>query len=356
MNFSAIESAITQISGTLFNRALEIAAPVLEMGNGLLAFFALMIIVWKGIEFMLDEEKGSVIFDFLKMMMFIAVIKWLLDAYSWLTPELYKGFETIIRTITGGETPVTKTMENIWVAFDKIQILGNTLDKTAGYNIGYIVYNMILGFKLALIQLMGLLGVTFVVGAYLAMTMIVQILIAVGVILAPVLIPFFLLPYFSWIADGVIRYMIVTGMIGVVLSIVLYFAGVILSATMGGGMGRDGLGLLERMSPNEISSMSREQAVELANSLMISDVLAMFMLMALVAWTIMQAPTIAEMLLSGRGVGGATASGGRSAMNRTAQGINTIASRFKNKPSRNNGGGGGGGGSGGSGGSGGNKK
>ncbi len=313
---SDMEAEFTGQLANLYKLALSSSTSTVAMGDGLMGYFLGILIVWKGIEFALvDRDKGEVMFEFIKIIILWGMVKWILTSYPWWIESLYSGFKVIQSTIAvnfGQVSSYTNSSEGLLAKIAKIIAMLTHMD-----GVGLAKIELGFSYALAIVNLMlasFILSLLTIIFQSVAMIMIAiaNIYIIIGVLMGPVMIPFLLFPYLSWIADGWIRYMITAGMIFVVINLILAMASKLGSEYVAKQTQKIEAAIAAHgnIGAADVTSATAFLMSQAVNFTSILYLAAMYAIMALV---ILQAPSIAEMLLAGTrvgaGVGGASASG-----------------------------------------------
>jgi|GEM_PF-6655440 len=332
---ATIESVILEKIDTVFTQAMNAAFFTTAVGDKLLTFFLIFIIVWKGIEFMLvDKDGGEVIFDFIKLLFFWGIIKWILNDYETLVGQLLDGFKTIsttIRTEMGWAAPAGSSFNEQTEAL--MRLLEKTVDNllrmdgvgvtNAAKAITYAIAAIIMTLAMFLLYL----AYAVYTGVSLFMTIVVKIYILIGVLMGPFMIPFLLFNFLSWIGDGWVRFMITAGFMSVLITVFGVLIDAIGSAYIVSIIQRIE-STMRRAGGADASSWTSENSLSVANALQLTDLMLMLVVFGVMAYLLLQIPTITEMLLAGRGLGSGASGASRGASGDAGKGMSALKKKF----------------------------
>lgn len=333
-----IESVILEKVDTVLAQAMDAAFFTTAVGEELLSYFLIFIIVWKGIEFALvDKDGGEVIFDFLKLLFFWGILKWMLQDYDWLVKEVLDGFDTISQTIRqemGFAAPegssfkamTEKLLGLIEKVIDSLMLMGGVGGKLipdVPLAISYAIAAAVMFLAMVLLYL----AYAIYTGVFLFMTIIVKIYVLVAVLMGPFMIPFLLFNFLSWIGDGWVRFMITAGFMAVMLSVFGVLVEAIGSAYIVSVVRRLE-SAITRAGGADLNGWTSSDALAAANAMQVADLMLMLTVYGVMAYLLLQVPTITEMLLSGRGLGSGASGASRAASADMGKGMSTLRGKF----------------------------
>lgn len=334
---SSIETVVLAKLDAVYKQAITATDFTAATGNELLSYFLLFVIVWKGIEFaMVDQDKGEVVFGFLKLLFFWGILKWLLKDYDVLMGDFLKGFDTIFADIkremgfaapagasfTAQTEVLLKLIEKVVDTLVRMDGVGGLVVPDVALAISYLGQGIVLVFALALMYL----GFAVYTGVYLFMTIIVKVYILIGVIMGPFMIPFLMFGFLSWIGDGWIRFMITAGFMSLLLKVFGVLIDAIGSAYIESIIQRIE-GVIKRAGSARTSDWTSATAAKISDALVLMDFVLMLIMYLILAYLLLQIPTITEMLLSGRGLGSGVSGASRSALNAGGKATGWLANK-----------------------------
>lgn len=311
--------------------AIALASRLSVVSLTLMDIFLVIIVVVTGIKFALSNslESRDFFFNFLKLVVFWAVIYWIVGSYDTLVTRFYDGFDRLAviieqetsRAIVAATSdrgieytadltadgqpdriPGTATVygfghflaameETSQAAYEQIDVnVEAESNWRPGSGIGPAIKGMALKAQIGLIKYITAAVMVVYLVIYAVVVTVLWFLKAVVIAIGPLMLAFFLVPYLSYVADGWVRVAIMTGMIYVVLTMIMaLFTGILLGLLAGGVFGID-----------SFEGMTNEQ---IGDSFSLFDILHVVLFTLIGAFMMLQAPRIVEILLLGRGAG-----------------------------------------------------
>lgn len=272
---------IREVFLTVTHHAMGMVPKLQDTGMNLLLGLGTIMMAWTIVRSLLSDEGFPKIFvDTITLGFQVSIIAWLIKDLVPLSTALLGGFDWVAATLTGSEggasalqagmAGLMKIAINVW---ESIGVGGDNSWWESAKNLvaGGAAPLVIKLLTLALIML-----ITVVSGSIFVIS---QVLAGIGIALAPVFLPFYIIPALSKMADGVVQFIFKAGVMKTVGVVMLSFLVEMTS-------------ILEKLSKNW-------QGQENAAVLDLTAAIITLFVVAVMLWLSLQIPSIANGLLSG---------------------------------------------------------
>ncbi|ADC73308.1 TrbL/VirB6 plasmid conjugal transfer protein (plasmid) [Thioalkalivibrio sp. K90mix] len=307
--------------------AVTLADRMTMVSLTLMDIFLVIMVVYAGLKMAVSNtmDSSDFIFGMIKMVVFWAIIYWMVNNYSDLIDRFFDGFDRLNQTIAEetlaagqsaglGEAAEgvdagsvlsddaiagQATLEALGVYIDEFsaglaearsEAWARVADASWRAKVPQSFRAFVFWLYAGLLQLVAIAFVMLFLVLYTIVLVTVMFMKAVVVAVGPLMLMFFLVPYLSFLSDGWVRSAITVGLTMMMITIVMSIFGGVMWMVMGGvPLGREGF---EGMTISQLYGYYDFQII-----------LPLIFVTLIGGYMMLQAPQLAEMMMNGRQMG-----------------------------------------------------